>query len=69
MAPSKPIRARTLTVKRTYEPTRIAAACLADAYSRVVPHTDRRRRAARATTDRPSSEDHLAERRKPNEPA
>ena len=37
MEPSKPLRPRTLTVKRTYEPTRIAAACLADAYARVVP--------------------------------
>jgi hypothetical protein len=28
---------RTLTIRRTFEPTRIAPACMADAYERVVP--------------------------------
>jgi hypothetical protein len=28
---------RTLTVRRTFEPTRIAPACVVDAYERVVP--------------------------------
>lgn len=32
---------RTLTVRRTFEPTRIAPACVVDAYERVVPITRR----------------------------
>ena len=30
-------KSRTLTVRRTFEPTRIAPACVVDAYERVVP--------------------------------
>jgi hypothetical protein len=34
-------RPRTLTVRRTFEPTRIAPACMVDAYERVVPSARR----------------------------
>ena len=59
MAPLKPKRTRTLTMKRTYEPMRIAATCLADAYARVVPRPRLPRRAgvvnhAQLFTRRPS---------------
>ena len=41
-------KARIRTVRRTFEPTRIAPACLGDAYEQVVPITRRAIRADRA---------------------
>jgi hypothetical protein len=40
-------KARSLTVRRSFEPTRIAPACLVDAYEQVVPITRRPIRGAR----------------------
>ncbi len=40
-------KARSLTVRRSFEPTRIAPACVVDAYERVVPITRRTVRADR----------------------
>ncbi len=69
MAPAKPTAPRTLTVRQTYEPTRIAALCLADAYARVVPNAYQARRVGSSPTLRHSTEEHLSIRRKPNEPS
>ncbi len=41
-------KARIRTVRRTFEPTRIAPACLGDAYEQVVPITRRAIRADQA---------------------
>ncbi len=41
-------KARIRTVRRTFEPARIAAACLEDAYEQVVPITRRAIRADQA---------------------
>ncbi len=67
MAPTKPTPPRTLTMQRTYEPSRIAEVCLADAYARIVPRPHNSRRAAPSTTRRSTPEDQRAMRRKRNE--
>ena len=54
MAHRERTRPRTLMVRRTFEPTRIAPACMVDAYERVVPSA---RRAIRTDQAR----EHLAQ--------
>ena len=46
---------RTLTVRRSFEPSRVAPACLVDAYERLVPVTRRTLRTAQSTKSVPQA--------------
>ena len=58
---------RTLEVRRTFEPSRVSAACVVQAYERVVPITRRpapRERSARQAEGAPQAQ-HVGGRQQP----